>query len=99
MARSKFDGVIEAVRYDPEGKIALVTAYERHGAVWSDHVLLNREELIKRLNQHKRFVIGRRKAYLGGVFETGQRVRLVKGVLITDGQTPNRDNLASVPIF
>ncbi len=99
MARPKFDGVIEAVRYDPDGRIALVSAYERHGAVWSDHVLLGRDELIKRLKGRRRFVTGRRKAYLGGVFETGQKVRLVQGVVTTDGQSSKRDQLTSVPIF
>jgi len=99
MARKKFDGVIETVRYHPDGKIALVSAYERRGAVWSDHVLLERNELIDRLKHGKRFVTGRRKEYLGGVFETGPAVRLVQGVLVTDGQATQRDLLSGVPIF
>jgi hypothetical protein len=99
MARKKFDGVIETVRYHPDGKIALVSAYERRGAVWSDHILLERSELIERLKQGKRFVTGRRKQYLGGVFETGPAVRLVQGVLVTDGPAAQHDLLTGVPIF
>ncbi len=99
MARPKFDGIIEAIRYNPDGKIALVSAYERHGAVWSDRVLLEREDLIKRIQQGKRFMTGRRKEYLGGVFETGQRVRVVQDTIVTDEQAQKRDFLTSVPIF
>ena len=34
MAKLKFDGLIEAVRYAPDGKIILVRAYERRGATF-----------------------------------------------------------------
>jgi len=95
----KFDGVVEAVRYHPDGRVAVVSAYERRGAVWSDHVLLERGELIERLKQGKRFVTGRRQEYLGGVFETGPDVRLEQGNLVTDGQSGKRDQLTGVPIF
>jgi len=99
MARNKFDGVIEAVRYQPDGKIALVSAYERRGAVWSDRVLLERGELIERLKRGKRFVTGQRKEYVGGVFETGPSVRVVQGMLVTQEQAAKRDLLGDVPIF
>jgi hypothetical protein len=99
MARLKFDGVIEAVHYLPGGKIATVRAYERHGLVWSDHVLLERKELVERLERGKRFMTGERKEYLGNVFETSQKVRLSQGSVVTDGQAAERDNLAGVPIF
>ncbi len=77
MARMKIDGVIEAVRYTPGGLISIVRTYERRGAVWSDHVLLGRQELVARLRNGKRFVTGERKEYLGSVFETGATVRYV----------------------
>ena len=48
----KFDGVIEAVRYK-SGKIEVVRAYERRGATFSDHVLLDRKELLERLRGGK----------------------------------------------
>lgn len=37
---ARFDGVIEAVRYSPDGKIEVARAYERRGAAFSDHVLI-----------------------------------------------------------
>jgi hypothetical protein len=99
MARKKLDGVIEAVRYTPDGKIAVVRAYERHGVVWSDHVLLERKELSERLNQGKLFVVGERKIYLGSVFETGKAVHQIEDNIVTEGQTSARDLLNGVPVF
>ena len=99
MARKKWDGVIEAVRYTPEGKIDLVRAYERHGVVWSDHFLLERQELSERLNQGKRFVTGERKLYFGSLFETSMPVCQMGGHIFTEGQTGVRDLLTGVPVF
>ena len=99
MARAKIDGVIEAVRYTPHGEIATVRTYERRGAVWSDHVLLERKELVERLKKGKRFVIGERKAHLGSVFETGAAVRYVDEHVVTNGQAAARDRLVGVSIF
>jgi dipeptidyl aminopeptidase/acylaminoacyl peptidase len=99
MSQKKLDGVIESIRYTPDGKIAVVRAYERHGVVWSDHILLERKELSERLKQGKKFVIGKRKLYLGGVFETGKSVYQIEDNIITEGQTHARDLLAGVPVF
>lgn len=99
MARTKFDGVIEAVRYTPGGQITLVRAYERRGAVWSERILLGRNELVGRLKQGKRFVTGQRKEYLGSNFQIGQTVRFMQGSVVTDGQASEQDHLAGVPNF
>jgi hypothetical protein len=99
MAKKNLDGVIEAVRYTTDGKITMVRVYERHGAVWSDHVLLGRKELVEQLNQGKRFVIGERKFLLGGVFETGIAVSQKEGNIVTEGQTSAHDLLIGVPVF
>jgi hypothetical protein len=99
VARKKLDGVIEAVRYAPGGKIAVVRAYERHGVVWSDHVILERKELSERLKQGKYFVVGERKLYLGSVFKTGTAVCQMEGNIVTEGQTGTRDLLTGVPVF
>ncbi len=99
MARNKFDGVIDAVRYGTDGRITCVAAYERRGAVWSDRVLLEREELAKRLKQGKRFAAGKRKTYMGSQFETGPSVHLVGGVIVTGRQDARQDLLDGVPIF
>jgi hypothetical protein len=99
MAQKKWDGVIEAVRYTPEGRLEVVRAYERHGVVWSDRIMLDRHELSERLKQGKRFVVGERKLYLGSVFSTGMAVCQTDGKIITEGQTAGRDLLTGVPIF
>ncbi len=99
MARIKLDGIIEAVRYTPGGKIEVVRAYERRGVVWSDHILIGRKELSEQLKQGKRFVVGERKIYLGSMFKTGTAVRQVQDNIVTDGQVDGRDHLNGVPVF
>jgi hypothetical protein len=99
MARMKLDGVIEAVRYAPGGKITVVRAYERHGVVWSDHVLLERKDLSERLKQGKHFAVGKRRLYLGSVFETGTAVHMIEGNIVTEGQISAHDLLSGVPVF
>jgi len=99
MARTKIDGVIEAARYTSGGVLAVVRTYERHGAVWSDQVLLERKELVEQLKKGKRFVTGVRKAYLGSVFDTGSAVHYTDEYIVTDGQSATRDLLAGVSVF
>ena len=99
MAQKKMDGVIEAVRYTSEGRIMVVRAYERHGAVWSDWVLLDRQELLERLIQGKRFFTGKRKSYLGSVFNTGAIVHENHDNIVTNGQAGSQDMLSGVPVF
>lgn len=95
---AKFDGVVEAVRYAPGGKILLVRAYERRGPTFSDQILISRETLLTRLASGAQFVTGRRQPGLGSTFETGARLRLVGG-LITTSHDASRDTLESVPEF
>ena len=99
MARSKVDGIIEAVRYASNGKVELVRFYERHGAAWSDRLLIGRRELVEKLQAGKRFATGQRKTYLGSVFEIGSTVRYKGGQILSNGQAADRDSLADIPIF
>jgi len=99
MARTKIDGVVEAVRYTPGGEVALVRTYERHGVVWSDRVMLERKDLVERLQKGKRYMIGERKEFLGSVFNTGPAVRYVNQHLVADGGAAAQDRLVGVPIF
>ena len=96
MANMKFDGLIEAVRYEPDGKIELVRAYERRGATFSDVILITRANLVDRLKKGQKFVTGSRKEFLGSTFNTGKFVKL-NGDLITTGNTASRDQLDEVP--
>jgi len=100
----KFDGVVEAVHYTKNGKIDWVRAYERRGPTWSDHVLLDRDMLIQRIENGKRFYTGRRIQLEASEFEIGSRLELraaSNGSLITTaGVTdPKSDKLPEVPVI
>jgi hypothetical protein len=99
MARGKIDGVIETVRYAPDGRIKVVRMFERRGVVWSDHILVDRKTLVEKLNAGRKIVTGSRRQYLGSMFDTGARVSLQNGHIISDKQTPDRDCLGDVGVF
>ena len=103
MARNRFDGVIEAVRYTAEGQIALVRVYERRGSSFSDHVLVDRAGLVARIKKGKRLVAGKRLPYQASTFETGGALALVKeqgGEYLANGKTTaGHDHLDGVPQF
>src|SRR5688572_22105390 len=76
MAR-KLDGLIEAVRYK-NGQIVMVRAYERRGATFSDHVLIERKALVERLQKGERFAVGSRQELKASTFNLSSEVQLVK---------------------
>ena len=78
LTRPKFEGVVEAVHYTPEGYVKWVRAYERRGPTWSDHILIDRQTLIERIKNGERFFSGERKEYLASEFEIGQPIRCFK---------------------
>jgi hypothetical protein len=99
----KFDGVIEAVRYNPNGQIALVRAYVLRGVTYSDRVLLDRETLVERLKKGKKFITGQRKEFLGSTFDFGKPLKIVDkngGFLITTREDASqRDEVEGTPVF
>jgi hypothetical protein len=101
MASKKIDGVVEAVRYAPDGKVALVRYYERLGPAYSDRKLLTRDQLVEALRGKKRYVAGRRIELMGTSFETGAEIRLVRAgsaeYLQTVEGSGERDNLQGIP--
>ena len=104
MASKKFDGVVEAVRYAPDGNITLARVYERRGPTFSDRVLLSRDDLIERIKAKKRFYIGRRTPYLASTFEiAGQMVTLAgdsgKEVIRVGKSAGQNDHLEGAPLF
>ena len=104
MAQVKYDGVIEAVRYAPAGRITVVRAYERRGPTFSDRVLISREELVRRLQSGKRFVSGERQPLLASTFTVASPIRLVekdgqKYLATADAQVASVDCLVGVPLF
>ncbi len=103
MARAKFDGVIEAVRYDPEGKIALARLYKRRGAAFSDHVLMDRDDLLRCLKSRRKLVAGKRVEFMAGTFTTSLYVSIQgtsgNEVIVTQGASSSHDWLQDVPLF
>jgi hypothetical protein len=99
----KFDGVIEAVRYNPDGQIALVRGYELRGVTYSDRILLDRATLLERIKDGKKFAIGQRKEYWASTFEYGKTVKLISSnsneFLTTRDDTPEHDEFEETPVF
>ncbi|GIV62928.1 MAG: hypothetical protein KatS3mg045_0267 [Bellilinea sp.] len=100
---SRFDVVIEAVRYNEDGSLKTARIYERRGPTWSDRLLISRQELLERLKKGQKVVIGARKPYLASTFEVFAVVRLVNSngheVLVSgDGET-QQDSLPQAPLF
>ncbi len=100
----KCDGVVEAVRYGPDGKVQLLRVYDKRGPTWSDRLLLDRGEMVRRLKGGCRYLVGQRMQYLAGTFETTGPVLLtgepgcevlVSGLV----KASDSDNLEGVPRF
>ena len=102
MAKNKFDGVIEAVRYAADGKISVVRAYQRRGTAFSDRVLLDRATLLEQLKLGKKFFTGQRKEYWAGTFDLGKPVERLSAngaEFVGTGGKPDRDWLENTPNF
>ena len=103
MAKQKFDGVVEAVHYKPDGQIKWVRGFEKTGHVFSDYVLIEREALVEKLKSGKNFVVGKRIPYMGNNFEVSTPIRLEKKdgqeILVTGDQQSEKDYLEGVPVF
>ena len=101
MRKLKFDGVIDAVHYAPDGMVDWMRLYERRGPTFSDHVLLSRPTLVERLKSGKRLVTGKRQTFLASTFETYQVLQLIQhdgqDYLSLSGQDAERDNLSDLP--
>ena len=103
MGKQKIDGVIEGVRYKPNGEVEWVRAYERRGATYSDHLLLKREALIQKLKAGKKYMAGSRTSLLASTFEVTSPVRLIKAgereILVTGDLQSSQDRLEGIPVI
>jgi hypothetical protein len=103
MPQIKFDYLIEAIHYSPDGVLEKVRLYEKRGPSFSDRVMMNRDQLIHILRTGKKVVTGSRQAYLGSTFTLTGEIQLSgsKDVpTIVLGEEPSRqDSLAGLPIF
>jgi hypothetical protein len=101
MALKKFDAIIEAVRYE-NGQIVCVRAYERRGATFSDRVLLDRNDLVERLNKGKKLATGQRRELWASTFDPGKPVQALKrngNDVISTRADASHDELEGVPVF
>jgi hypothetical protein len=103
MAKPKYDGVVEAVHYQPDGQVAWVRAYLRRGPTFSDRILLDREKLIGDLKAGKRYRAGKRIPLMASTFEVSDPLRIVEvdgqEVLATGDVHVGRDRLEGVPVI
>jgi hypothetical protein len=103
MAKVKYDGVVEAVHYKPNGDLDWVRVYLRLGAAFTDRILLSRQAFVEQLKAGKRFVLGERIQYLGGVFNVTQPVHLLRQdhnpVIVVDDRQATQDDLSGVPVI
>ena len=103
MAKPKIDGVIEAVRYNPDGQVKWVRAYLRRGPTYTDRILLDRQALIEQLKSGKNFMSGKRVEQMASTFRLGKPIRLEQmngqEVLVTGETQSNQDRLEGVPIL
>ncbi len=97
----KVDGVIVAAHYQ-NGQIVNVRAYERRDATFSDHILIDRKDLIERIKKGKKFLVGTRKELMASTFDLGKPVQVVtrngKEILSTSADAEH-DELESAPVF
>ena len=103
MANKKYDGVIEAVHYTPDGRVDWVRVYLRRGPTWSDRVILKRQDLIDEIKTGKRMMLGQRIQYMAGTFEVTHPVQVSgsvgQEVLITSSNSSDKDCLEGAPVL
>ena len=102
MARTKVDGIVQAVRYDEDGQILWVRAFLRRGPTWSDSVLMDRQALVDKLKSGKQFVIGKRVELMASTFETSFPIRLItengQEILVAGESSGEKDCLEGAPL-
>jgi hypothetical protein len=103
MPKAKYDGVVEAVHYGPDGKVAWVRVYERRGAIFSDRIVIDRNTFVERLQAGRIYFAGRRVPQMAGTFETTAPVRLLGGegdeILVSGEPEAGREYLKGVPVI
>ena len=103
MIKVNYDGVLEAVHYKPNGELDWVRVYLRMGAAFTDRILLSRQAFIEQLKAGKRFMLGERRQYLGGVFDVTEPIRLLmqdhNPVIVLDDRHATQDDLSGVPVI
>jgi hypothetical protein len=101
--KTKFDGVVESVHYQPDGQVSWVRVYQKRGPTFSDRILLDRQAFIDQLKAGKKYYSGHRIPLRASTFEIGKQVRLAEKdgheYLLIGDQQADRDHLEGVPII
>ncbi len=101
--KKKFDGIVEAVHYNPNGDIDWIRIYERRGPTYSDRLLLDRDTLIQRLKAGKIIVAGERLPFQASTFQTQDRLKLASNngreIILTENSTASHDHVEGVPVI
>jgi hypothetical protein len=58
IAKKKIDVILTAVKLSADGQMVFARGYLRRGPVWSDIVILQREQLIERLQEGEKIYTG-----------------------------------------
>ncbi len=99
----KFDGVVVAVHYKPDGEVDWVRTFLRRGVIFSDYIMLDRQTLIEHINSGKKYFTGERKKYYGANFDLGDPIKVVKKngkeILIVRNKQVEQDDLAPVRVI
>ncbi len=102
MAAPRFDGVLEAVHYAPDGKVGWVRVYERRGPAFSDRIIIDRRTFIERIQAGRRYMVGERIPLMASSFKTSVPVQYrangSDGVLVAGDGQAERDSLKGVPV-
>jgi len=103
MGKQKFDGVVEAVRYSPNGHIKWARVFLRGGPTFTDRILLDRDALVQQLKAGKQFMIGQRVEFMAGTFDVSRPVRVIsrdgRDIVVTEQTQSDRDCLENTPII
>jgi hypothetical protein len=103
MAKKRYDGVLEAAHFKPDGQLDWVRVYVRLGPIFSDRILMSRQDFIKELKAGKRYWVGERIHNMGGKFNVIQPVNLVQKdndpIIVLSDSHASKDELTGVPII
>jgi len=103
MAKIKYDAVLQAVHYKPNGEVDWVRTFQRRGPIFSDRVVLDRQQLVNEIKSGKKYVIGNRIPFMAGAFEVSKPVRLIQNngdeIIVAGDIKSDRDRLNGVPVI
>jgi hypothetical protein len=103
MAKTKVDGVVQAVHYNPDGQVDWARVYVRRGPTFSDRMILNRQALIANIQSGKHYFIGERVPQMASTFELASPLQIAekngKQILLAGAHDADRDLLVGVPVI